>query len=571
MSDLLVRNGRVVDGTGASPRLADVRVRNGVICEVAPGLAPEGEPEIDASGAFVTPGFIEQHTHYDGSLWWDPDCDPMPAFGTTTCVIGNCGHSLAPIRARDRSGLIDLFCFIEDLPNEAFEQGIPWTWESWPEYARAAGSHPTAVNAAPLVGHTPIRVWVMGEEAWEREATEDEVAQMAAVLRESLAAGAFGLASAAMDLDRANRPVPCRLGSDDERRTLFELLARERRVAMHAVRLMEPEHFASDVEALGEDVRATGVRALWAALMSTPGDEELRRSLLELHRRQRAEGLDIWTQTPGRPQFGAINFERSILFQGIDAWHEMVNLPSEPKAALLRDPDWRARARQDWDAVEFCMFPVHSLEVLTVGHCAPHNASFRGMTLDQLISAKGGGHPSDVLADWLVDNGTVGTGLRSIAPPNRNLEGIAELLREPYVLSGASDAGAHIQIMCSAGEATYVLTEHVRNAGRLALEEAVHFFTQQQAGFWGIGDRGVVAPGYAADLAVFDLDELEHPDDEVVRDLPCDTWRYTKPAAGYRATVVNGTPTWLEGASTGARPGGFLDPRAGVVGAGGRS
>jgi len=458
--------------------------------------------------------------------------------------------------------LIDLFCFIEDLPNEAFESGIPWNWETWPEYAKAAAQHPTAVNAAPLVGHTPIRVWVMGEEAWERSATEAEVAAMEDALRQALGAGAFGMASAAMDLDRANRPVPCRLGDEEERRSLFRVLAGESRVAMHAVRLMEPEYFESDVEALGEDVRATGVRALWAALMSTPGDEEQRRSILELHRRQRAEGLDIWSQTPGRPQFGAINFERSILFQGIDAWHEMVNEPEEPKMAMLRDPAWRARAREDWDRAEFCMFPIHSLEVLTVGHCAPHNESFRGMTLDKLIELKGGGHPSDVFADWLLDNGTVGTGFASTAPPNRNLEGVAELLREPYILSGASDAGAHIQIMCSAGEATYVLTEHVRDAGRLAIEEAVHLFTQQQAGFWGIRDRGVIAPGYAADLTVFDLAALRHPEDEVVHDLPCATWRYTKSPAGYRATVVNGVPTWLEGGSTGARPGGFLDPRA---------
>ena len=281
MSSLLIRGGRLVDGTQTPARDADVRIQDGVIREVGPGLRPDGETEIDASGAFVTPGFIEQHTHYDGSLWWDPFCDPMPAFGTTTCVMGNCGHSLAPIRAKNRAELIDLYCFIEDLPNEAFERAIPWSWESWPEYARAAHNHPTAVNAAPLVGHTPIRIWVMGDEAWERKATEEEIAEMARVLRQSLAAGAFGMASAEMDLDRANRPVPCRLGNGDERRTLFRLLAGENRVAMHAVRLMEPEFFQTDVEALADDVRATGVRALWAALMSTPGNEAERQSILE--------------------------------------------------------------------------------------------------------------------------------------------------------------------------------------------------------------------------------------------------------------------------------------------------
>jgi N-acyl-D-amino-acid deacylase len=564
MRDLLVRGGCVVDGTGGPAREEDVRVSGGVIVEVGPGLSPAGEREIDASGAYVTPGFIEQHTHYDGSLWWDPYCDPMPAFGTTTCVIGNCGHSLAPIRAKDRQDLIDLYCFIEDLPNEAFAEAIPWNWESWPEYAAAAHSHPTAINAAPLVGHSPIRIWVMGEEAWEREATESEVRQMEDVLRASLAAGAFGLSSSDMDIDRDSRPVPCRLGAGNERRRLFKLLAEEKRIAMHGVRLMEPRHFAADLELLAEDCRETGVRALWAALMSTPGEEEVREQILGLHRKYVAEGLDLWGQTPGRPQHGAINFERSILFQGIDAWHEMVNSSAEKKRSLLADSNWRTRARHDWDHADFVMFPKDHLDHLVVGHCDPKNELFRGMPLDRFVVERGGGHVSDVFADWLLENGTVGTSFGSVQSPNNDLDGICELLAEPKILSGASDAGAHIQIMCAAGESTYVLTEHVRDSGRLQIEEAIHYFTQQQADFFGIGDRGVIAPGYAADLAVFDLETLEHTVDEPIRDIPCDTWRYTKAAAGYRATVVNGEPTWLEGALTGAKPGGFLDPRARV-------
>lgn len=562
MTDVVIRGGRVVDGTGRPAFEADVRVRDGVIREIAPGLRPEGEGEIDAGGAYVTPGFIEQHTHYDGSLWWDPSCDPMPGFGTTTCVIGNCGHSLAPIRARDRAELIDLYCFIEDLPNEAFEAAIPWRWESWPEYAAAAAQHPIAINAAPLVGHTPIRIWVMGGAAWEREATPDEVDRMEAILAEALAAGAFGMASSDMDMDRAGRPVPCRIGAGAERRRLFACLARERRIAMHALRLMEPRYFAGDLEALAEECRATGVRALWAALMSTHGEEDVRADILERHRGYVAEGLDLWGQTAGRPQHGAINFERSILFQGIDAWHEMVNSDADEKARLLKDEAWRARARHDWDHADFVMFPKDHLDNLAVGHCRPEHARFRDMPLDRFVEARGGGHPSDVFADWLLDNGTVGTCFRPLRSPNSDLDGICELLREPRILPGASDAGAHIQIMCAAGESTYVLTEHVRDAGRLSIEEAVHGFTQQQADFFGIGDRGVVAPGYAADLAVFDLDALVHPEDEPVRDIPGGGWRYTKSPRGHRATLVNGTPTWLDGALTGERPGGFLDPRA---------
>jgi len=562
MTDLLIRGGRVVDGTRRPAFAADVRIRQGVIAEVGPGLRPAGETEIDASGAHVAPGFIEQHTHYDGSLWWDPFCDPMPGFGTTTCVIGNCGHSLAPMRARDRAGLIDFYCYIEDLPNAAFERAIPWSWETWPEYAQAAKAHPLAINAAPLVGHTPIRVFVMGEAAWEREATEAEMARMEAVLRESLAAGAFGLASSTMDIDRSGRPVPCRVGSREERLRLFKLLSERSRIAMQAVRLLEPRHFASDLEQLAQDCRETGVRALWAALMSTPGEEAVRRQILELHRKFSAEGLDIWGQTTGRPQSGSIHFERSILFQGMDAWHEMVNASEPAKGRMLRDPEWRARARRDWDGADFVMFPKDRLDKLVVGHCKPEHASWRGTPIDQLVAKRGGGHPSDAIADWLALNGTDGTSFATLTGANGDLEGICELLADPKILSGASDAGAHIQLMCAAGESTYVLTEHVRDAGRLSIEDAVYYFTKKQADFFGIRDRGVIAPGYAADLAVFDLAALVHGGDELVRDIPHGSWRYTKAPAGYRATIVNGTPTSLDGKLTGARPGGFLDPTA---------
>lgn len=564
MDELLIRGGQIVDGTGRPAYASDLRIRKGVIAEVAPGLRREGGTEIDASGAFVTPGFIEQHTHYDGSLWWDPFCDPMPGFGTTTCVIGNCGHSLAPMRDRDRSALIDFYCYIEDLPNEAFEHAIPWSWETWPEYAQAARAHPIAINAAPLVGHTPIRVYVMGEAAWEREATGDEIARMEQVLRESLAAGAFGLASSTMDIDRHGRPVPCRVASKEERLRLFGLLASEKRIVMQALRLLEPRYFAGDLEQLAQDCRDTGVRALWAALMSTPGEEAVRRQILDLHRKFSAEGLDLWGQTTGRPQSGAISFERSILFQGMDAWHAMVNSEPEAKQRMLRDPEWRARARRDWDGADFVMFPKDHLEKLVVGHCKAENEAWRGMPVDRFVAERPGDHPSDVIADWLVENGTEGTSFLAILGGNRNIEGICELLEDPKILSGASDAGAHIQLMCAAGESTWVLTDLVRDSGRLTIEDAVHYYTQKQADFFGIRDRGVIAPGRAADLAVFDLSELVHGRDEIVRDIPHGSWRYTKAPAGYRATIVNGTPTSRDGTLTGARPGHFLDPRARV-------
>ena len=214
MGDLLVRGGEVIDGRGAPPRRADLRVRAGRITEIGIDLKPQGERQIDAGGAFVTPGFIDGHTHVDPALWWDPGCDPLPSHGVTTVVTGNCSLSLAPLKKENRASLTDMFCFIEDLPNEAFEAGIPWSWETWPEYRSAFDARGAAVQVAPLVGHSALRLHVIGEESYERASTEAERTAIAALMRECLTAGAFGLSTSFLDTDRAGRPVPSRAADD---------------------------------------------------------------------------------------------------------------------------------------------------------------------------------------------------------------------------------------------------------------------------------------------------------------------------------------------------------------------
>ena len=215
----------VVDGTGAPAVRADVRVRDGVIAEVGEQLAPDGEAEIDAGGAVVAPGFIDCHTHYDPSLWWDPLLDPMPQHGVTTVVTGNCSLSLTPVRAADRERAADVFGFIEDIPVDAFMTGMPWTWESYVEWRDALRAFGTSVNIAPLIGHSNLRVYVMGDDAWDRAATADERAELARVLGDCLAAGALGLSTSFTDQDRHGRPVPSRAADDDEFCALIDALA----------------------------------------------------------------------------------------------------------------------------------------------------------------------------------------------------------------------------------------------------------------------------------------------------------------------------------------------------------
>jgi N-acyl-D-aspartate/D-glutamate deacylase len=243
---LLIRGGDVVDGSGAPARRADVRVRDGRIAEVGPDLPGDGERVLDASGAYVTPGLIESHTHYDAAVWWDPDCDPMPAHGCTTLVMANCGLGLAPLRAGDRDTIVDLFSFIEDIPAEAFRLAVPWTWETYAEYRAVAAQHGTAVNTVGFVPHQLLRTWVMGGAAWERAATATELDQLCTVLDDALAAGALGLSTSVMDTDRDNRPVPSRQADDAEFTALVAVLARRRAALQYVPRIRQPERRHDD-------------------------------------------------------------------------------------------------------------------------------------------------------------------------------------------------------------------------------------------------------------------------------------------------------------------------------------
>jgi N-acyl-D-aspartate/D-glutamate deacylase len=548
--NLLVRGGVVVDGTGEAPIRADVRTADGRIVEVGPDLRRGEETEIDASGAYVTPGLIESHTHYDAAVWWDPDCDPMPAHGCTTMVVANCGLGLAPLRPDEQSDLVDLFAFIEDIPAEAFHLGVPWTWDTWSQYHQQAKGHATAVNTVGFFPHQMVRTWVMGSDAWERPATDTERAALCHELDEALVAGAIGLSTTAMDVDRNNRHVPSRLADDRELHDLIGVLARHDAVLQFVPRFLEPKFLLEDVERVARPAAAAGVRTLFAGYQLETYAAERRQRLAEFLAPYWAEGAPLWANFSVRAAHVNMHFERSIMWSGIASWHEVVNAPPERKRSLLADASWRSTARSEWDACVYTLAPIRMPQrLLLIG--GPHS----GESLADAM-ARTGGHPSDLLAEWLLQTDLEGN-LRTADQP-MDLEASIELIQASRGLSGASDAGAHVQMFSGAGDATYVLSHLVRDEGALTIEEAVHAVTAKQAAFFGIPDRGVVRNGAAADLAIFDLAEINPGKEVRVRDLPGGAWRYSRTPAGYRATIVAGVPTWLNGESTGNRPGSMV-------------
>jgi N-acyl-D-amino-acid deacylase len=560
--ELVIQGGTVVDGTGGPSRPGDVRVVDGVITEVGRNLGVGSARVIDASGAFVAPGFIDSHTHLDPSMFWDPYCDPMPQHGVTTVVTGNCSLSLVPVRAETIKPVSEVFCFIEDMPSASFAEGIPWTWETFPEYRRAIDERGLSVHAIALLGHSVLRMYVMGEESWERAATASEREAMAKVLDESMAAGAFGFSTSRLDVDRHQRPVPSRLADLEELDSLLAVVGARGGHLVEFIPDLLGERGLEDLEELARACGARGVTSIWNGLAHSARQPEHSKDLMIAVRKLRAEGSDVWPMMSPRTVDFRIGWQTSFVFlQFPKSWHRVPNADDDvERRRLLRDPAWRAVARDEWDGVTGQLFPTRSLDrVRLIEVARPELERWLGRTLADLAHERGG-HPSDVLADWVLEN-ELQPGVVVIGVANSDEEAVGNLLIDPDTLVSASDAGAHVQMMCAAGDTTLLLTRHVRDRGDLSVEQAVHELTGKQAQVCGLRSRGYVIVGLRADLTVFALDELAWRTDEFIGDLPTGASRLRRPAGGYRYTLADGVVTQDHGELTGALPGAMLDSR----------
>jgi N-acyl-D-aspartate/D-glutamate deacylase len=547
----------VADGTGGALFRADVRIRDGVISEIGPRLAGEGETELDASGAIVSPGFIDSHTHLDPVLFWDPSGDPLPQHGVTTVVTGNCSLSLAPVPPEHRRRVADVFAYIEDMPAAALSGAVPWSWTSWTGYMGELSSRSFAVNCACLVGHTPLRMTVMGEDAWDRPATQAEQVQIASLLDECMASGAAGLSMSLFDEDAARRPVPSRMADDSEVGVMLDVLARHRGLLSFIPDVASHTSLVRDVGRLGQMCRARDVRATWNGLFHDERKPERAAELLRQAQHLQEAGTHIYPQVSPRPQDVRVNWDGGMAFYSLAPWHELVQADRYFKLRLLQDDSWRARARRAWDDKPRTLLRHKELDkIVLTSVTRPELAPWTGRTLEDLVAASGA-HPSDALADWVLRNdccpGVTGTGIA-----NADREGVAELLCHPSTIISNSDAGAHSQMMCTTGDTTLLLADYVRDRGDMRLEQAVHELTGRQAEMFGLTGRGVLAQGCAADVAVFDLTEVTWHPEELVADLPGGAERLRRPPGGIRYTITAGVVVQQAGVLTGKLPGSVL-------------
>ena len=560
MGDLLVRGGTIIDGTGAPARRGDVRVRNGKITEVGENLRPEGEQELDAGGAIVAPGFIDIHTHYDGSMWWDQTMDPSPQHGVTTVLTGNCAVSLAPVAPGGRDALVDMFCFIEDVPVPAVMKSVPWAWESWAEQRDVFNNLGASCNITPLVGHNNIRLAVMGQESFERAATGEERQRIYDLTLDCMRAGAYGVSLSFVDSDSKGRRVPSRLASAEEYRDLA--------IAMNEVgygllqyvpRFMRAESYIKDINRVDAMCKGLGVPHTYAPLVAGRRNRPMAEEVLAHTRAVRAAGGRLWPQVSPRSGFDSrMVFDGSSLsFGAMPSWASMCMAQGTDKVAMLADPAWREKARQEWDSPVFVLFPRKAVGKLLIGEVLqPHLKQFESKLFEAVLEARGG-HPSDVLAQWILDC-DLEPNLVVPGSADEDRDFLGSLLAADDVLLGASDAGAHLLPFCGAGDTTLFLQRHVRERHDLTIEQGVRKLTGLNAEAMGITDRGLIAPGLAGDLTIFNLDELHYDTEKIVMDVPGGYKRFSRPEGGYRATVVSGEITQQGGVLTEARPGRML-------------
>jgi len=531
----------VVDGTRAPARRCDVEIDGGRIVTVGDVPAGTGE-DVDLGGLVLAPGFIDGHTHFDAQIFWDPDFTPSSWHGVTTAVLGNCGFGVAPVRAGDEDLLMQVLEHVEGMNLHALRAGIVWTFETFPEFMAAIGAVPKRLNVAPMVGHTPLRYYVMGPEAEEREATDDEVATMCRLLCEAMAAGAAGFSSsqAPSHIGPTGQPVPSRVASRSEIRQLLGTVAATGRGITELT--YGPQYDIAEVAQLSKDL---GARVTWGSLMTSLFGGH--GAALEVLERGAAVGGDLWPQVSCRLVVNVSSFEEPNHFTLVPAFQDVFRVPHATRPAVYADPAWRARA-----ASEFDRYRPMWWDLTWVRESAAY-PDLVGRSLADL-AAERGADPWDLMLDL-----ALGEDLKTrfaIVSRNADKEELTALLTDPRVVLGAHDAGAHVDMLCDAVFPTYLLGHWVRDEGAVSLEDAVWRLSGQIADVFRIADRGFVRPDLAADLVAFDPDDVGPGEERRVWDFPGGADRLVAESRGVHSVWVNGQRVREDGRDLeGAAPG----------------
>ena len=554
MFDLLIKNGRIVDGSGMPAYHGDIGIAAGRIVELG-RLGGKAARVIDAEGNVVAPGFIDNHCHYDAQVNWDPLCSFSCYHGFTTVVTGNCSLTLAPVRPQDRLRLAGMLSHVEGIPIEVLEAGVPWNWETFPEYMQAIGAR-LGVNVAPLVGHTAIRLYAMGEASQQRSATDAEIAVMKDAVRCSMQAGALGLSVTRnmTHFDVHGKLIPGACAPDAELFALADVLRELGTGVIQCGGGTEPE---LNERLLSRLSQASGRRVLYNTLIEqarAPGRWKEHLAHVEAVAREGIRAIPLCCPNPVNQRF---NMQNCQVFDTLPNWAPVQRATGPEKLLAYADAGFRRKVRVDLEApVGLRSTFSGRWDLMWIDEPAlQKNRGLKGRTVAGLAQAQGK-HPLDAFLDLVVEEGLKTEFL--LGQFNTDSAAMGEMLRSPYAVIGLSDGGAHAQSISTASTSTRLLGYWVREQKIMSLEQAVRRLTFDSGNAFGIYDRGLLQPGMAADVVIFDPDTVNPGKEDKVHDLPGNSWRLRELAEGIRCTIVNGQVLLERGEHAGSYPGKVL-------------
>ena len=561
--DLIIRNGRVIDGTGAAPYTADVAVSGGRIVEVG-SVSTRGREEIDARGLIITPGFIDIHTHYDGQVTWAERLIPSSSHGVTTVVMGNCGVGFAPCRPDQHDMLIGLMEGVEDIPHPVLVDGLPWTWETFPQYLDFLATRRYDMDICAYLPHAPVRVYVMGQRGADRErATPSDLEQMASIAREAMQAGAMGFSTSRTFFHRSadGKSTPSFEAAEDELMALAQALKASGKGVMQLITdFDDPEQTFALLRRL---VQRAGRPLSVSLLEGGYGPMTLHwHDVLDWAAEASAAGLPIKAQVLSRAIGVMLGHELTLnTFYTCESYIKLAQLPFDEKIRELKRPQTRARIlaeSADPDpAIVLGRLAREFDHMFLLGDPPDYEQPF-----EQSIAARArriGVTPEELVYDLMLEHGGRNNLYVTLCNyEHGSLESSLRMMRHAGSVLGLGDGGAHCGTICDGSYPTFMLTHWVRDrtrGERLPLPLVVKWLSHDTARAVGLDDRGLIAPGYKADLNLFDLDRLHLHAPEVAYDLPSGGRRLVQRADGYKATIVSGTIVHRDGVPTGLLPG----------------
>src|ERR1700748_504544 len=563
MHDIVIRGGKIVDGTGKAAFARDVAIADGKIAAVGGKQGP-AKREIDANGLMVTPGWVDVHTHYDGQAMWDPLLAPSCWHGVTTVMFGNCGVGFAPVKKHHRQALMDLMEGVEEIPNPVLAAGLTWEWETFPDFMDALDRRERVIDIAAQAAHLPMRVYVMGDRAVRREkATADDIAEMRRITLEAMRSGAFGFTTSRTDSHKTpdGELVASRDADDHELLGIGSALGELGSGTFGMNSDFDDEDY--ELRWMRKQAKATG-RPVWFLLTDRYTDPGRWRRLMKAVHAARAEGLPVTAQMAGRPIGVMMGIGTALNpFTVRPTYKQIESLPIEEQRRRLRDPEMRrailAERPSEAEVAKLAQFrqlvTTRFDKFFTMGNPPDYEPGPEKSV--GAIAAREGRTPDEVAYDYMLEDGQY-LYFPVVNYVTGDHEPIREMLNDPACLLGLSDGGAHWTSIVDSGLPSLMLAHWGRDRQRgpkLPLEMLVKRQTSETADFFGLNDRGQLAPGLRADVNLIDFDALRLHKPELVHDMPANGRRFVQKVEGYKATICAGTPIFEEGEHTGALPG----------------